>query len=90
MDKLNNNVVGLTLATTSVVVYIICAVLYWIIPSTLVSYANYLFHGINISLITGKDITFGSTIIGLILIFVSSYLIGMLFANLYNYFNKKY
>ncbi len=89
MDKLNSKVVGLTLGTTSVVIYVICAVLYWLTPSTLIGYANYLFHGINISLITNKSITFGNTIIGLILIFVSSYLIGVLFVALYNYFNKK-
>ena len=90
MDRLNGKVVGMTLAITSVAVYIICAVLYWIIPETLVGYANYLFHGIDISLITNKTMTFGSTIIGLVLIFISSYLIGVLFAALYNYFSKKY
>ena len=90
MDKLNNKVIGLALATTSVVLYVICALLYWIIPETLVNYANYLFHGIDITLITNKSMTLGSTVIGLILIFVSSYLIGTLFASLYNYFIKKY
>lgn len=90
MDKLDNKVVGLALATTSVILYIICAVLYWVIPETLVNYANYLFHGIDITLITNKSMTFGNTIIGLILIFISSYLIGALFASLYNYFVKKY
>ena len=90
MDKLNGKVVGFALGTTSIIIYIICAILYWIIPSTLISYANYLFHGIDLSLISNKTMTFGSTIIGLILIFASSYLIGLLFAALYNYFSKKY
>jgi len=90
MDKLNGKVVGFALGTTSIIIYIICAILYWIIPSTLISYANYLFHGIDLSLISNKTMAFGSIIIGLVLIFVSSYLIGLLFAALYNYFNKKY
>ena len=90
MDKINSRVVGITLAITSIVIYIMCAVLYWIIPETLTKYVNYLFHGIDISLITNKAMTLGNTIIGLVLIFISSYLVGVLFASLYNYFSKKY
>jgi len=88
MGKLDTKTVGLTLATTSVVVYAVCAILYWMLPETLIGYANYLFHGIDISLIADKTITLGNTFIGLVLIFISSYLIGALFAVLYNYFNK--
>ena len=88
MSKLNTKAVGLTLATTSVIVYVICAILYWILPETLIGYANYLFHGIDISLIADKTMTLGNTIVGLVLIFISSYLIGLLFAALYNYFSK--
>ena len=88
MGKLNTNKVGLTLAITLVIVYIVCATLYWILPETLIGYANYLFHGIDISLIADKTMTLGNTIVGLILIFISSYLIGMLFAGLYNHLNK--
>ena len=88
MGKLNTNKVGLTLAITSVIVYVICAILYWILPETLIGYANYLFHGIDISLIADKTMTLGNTILGLVLIFISSYLIGLLFTVLYNYLNK--
>lgn len=90
MDKLNNKIVGLALATTSAILYLICAVFYWLFPKGIMNYANYMFHGIDLSSIASKTMTLGNTIIGLILIFVSSYLVGILFASLYNYFIKKY
>lgn len=90
MEELNKKAVGLTLGITSAIVYLICAVWYVIAPKSLISYGNYLFHGIDLSSIASKTITFSSAIIGLILIFISGYLIGILFAGLFNYFNKKY
>ncbi len=89
MENLNKKVVGLTLGTTSTIVYVICSIWYNIAPKSLIGYGNYLFHGIDLDSITSKTVTFSSIIIGLVLIFISGYLIGTLFAMLYNYFNKK-
>jgi len=89
MDKLNNKVVGLTLGTLSAVLYAICAIFYWITPKATLAYFNYLFHGVELIGIT-KQITFTDSIVGLVLIFVSAYVIGILSASLYNYFNRKY
>ena len=90
MDELNKKVVGLTLGFTSAIVYVICAVWYAIAPKSLIGYGNYLFHGIDLTSIATKTVTFSSAIIGLVVIFVSGYLIGTLFAALFNYFSEKY
>ena len=90
MDELNKKVVGLSLGITSTIIYLICAIWYTIAPKSLIGYGNYLFHGIDLSSITSKTITFSSVVIGLILIFISGYLIGILFVMLYNYFIKKH
>mgnify|MGYP001603824989 FL=1 len=89
MDKLNNKIVGFALATTSAILYLICAVFIWLFPKGTMNYANYMLHNIDLGSIASKTMTLGNTIIGLILIFVSGYLVGILFASLYNYFNKK-
>ena len=89
MDKLNNKVVGLTLGTLSAVLYAICAIFYWITPKATLAYFNYLFHGVELTEIA-RQITFTDSVVGLVLIFVSTYVIGILFASLYNYFNRKY
>ncbi|MEK6834744.1 MAG: DUF5676 family membrane protein [Nanoarchaeota archaeon] len=89
MDKLDSNVVGLTLASLSAILYAICVVFYWIAPKTTLIYFNYLFHGVELSNIA-KQIVFTDALIGLVLMSASAYLVGILFANLYNYFNKKY
>jgi len=90
MNGLNKKVVGLSLATASAIVYMICVLAYWIAPNTLIVYGNYLFHSVDLGSIAVKSVTFIDALIGLVLIFVSGYLIGLLFAGLYNYFIKKY
>ena len=90
MEKLNKKVVGLSLAIVNAIVYTICVLTYWTAPNTLIAYGNYLFHSVDFGSIAVKSITFIDALIGLVLIFISSYLIGLLFATLYNYFNKKY
>lgn len=89
MDKLNSKVVGLTLAGLSAILYAICVVFYWIAPKATLTYFNYLFHGVELSNVA-KQVVFTDALIGLVLMSVSAYLVGALFANLYNYFNKKY
>ena len=89
MDKLNSKVVGLALAGLSGVLYAICLVFYWISPKATLAYFNYLFHGVELSN-AAKQVAFIDALIGLVLMFASAYIIGILFANIYNYFNKKY
>ena len=88
MGRFNVNVTGLTLAITSAIIYLVCAIAYWFWPNLVINYGNYLFHGIDITAITSKTITFGNALVGLVIIFVSAYLIGILFAKLYNSLTK--
>jgi len=89
LEKLNTKVTGLALATTSGILYIICAIWFWLSAKTALLYFDSLFHGIEVSAIAEQSLTFGSTILGLVLIVISAYAIGVLFAMLYNYFSKK-
>ena len=60
MDNLNTKATGLALGITSAIIYIICAATYWIWPNLVINYSNYLFHGVDITAITNKAITFGN------------------------------
>ena len=87
--KLNTKVTGLALATTSGILYIICAIWFWLSAKTALLYFDSLFHGIEVSAIAEQSLTFSGVIIGLMLIVISAYVIGALFAMLYNYFSTK-
>ena len=89
MDKLSAKVVGLTLGGLSAILYLICIAFYWIAPKATLTYFNYLFHGVDLTEVA-KQVVFRDALIGLVLMFVSAYLVGTLFTNLYNYFNEKY
>nr|MBI4156608.1 hypothetical protein [Candidatus Woesearchaeota archaeon] len=84
MDKLNVNATGLALSITSGIVYIICAIISWISPRTLIGFANYLEHSIDLTSVAIKSLNLGNVIIGLIIILIISYLVGVIFALLYN------
>lgn len=90
MENLNRKVFGFSLAATSAIIYLICVIAYLTAPNALIRYGNYVFHSIDLGSIAMKSISFLDSLIGLILVIASSYIIGMLFASLYNYFNKKY
>lgn len=90
MEELNKKVVGLSLATVSAIVYMVCVLAYWIAPNALIRYGNYLFHSVDLGSIAVNSVTFIDALIGLVLIFISGYLVGILFAVLFNYFNKRY
>jgi len=88
MDKLNVNATGLALSITSGAVYIVCAIVSWISPRTLIGFANYLEHSIDLTSVAIKSLNLGNVIIGLIIILIIAYLIGIVFALLYNKFTK--
>jgi len=90
MEELDKKTVGYTLSAVSTIVYMICVAVYWIFPNLLISYGNYIFHSADLGTLTANTVTFMDALIGLVLIFISSYLVGILFATLFNYFNKKY
>lgn len=90
MSKLNTNQVGLSLAIVFAIIYILCAILVAILPlQTIITYSNYVMHGIDITTIAAKTISPVGLIIGIIEIFVLGYIAGALFAFFYNWLGKK-
>lgn len=86
MEKLNANFVALSLGITISIVYIVCLIFVAIFPlQTIITFGNYFVHGIDISSIATKNITISSSIIGLVLVFLSSAVSGYIFAFVYNW-----
>ena len=83
-EKLNEKKVAFGLASTSGIIYIVCAMLVAIFPAGTVKVFGALFHGIDISKITRESVPFTSTIIGLIEIVALSLVAGYIFAKIYN------
>ena len=90
MEKLNQNAIALSFGIVVALIYLICIIFVAIFPlQTVVTVGNYFVHGIDISSIATKNITFGKSIIGLILVFVSSAFAGYTFTFIYNLFSDK-
>ena len=90
MEKLNQNAVALAFGITVALVYVVCLIFVAIFPlQTVITIGNYFVHGIDISSIATKNITFGRSITGLIGVSLSSTVIGYVFAYLYNWIGEK-
>jgi hypothetical protein len=86
MYKLNQNAVAFAVGITTALVYLVCLVLVAVFPlETIVKVGNYFVHGIDISSIATKSITIGKSIIGLIVVSISSAATGYVFALMYNW-----
>ena len=83
-DKLNAKRVGYSLAAVSGIVYLACAILVAIAPSWTVGFFGALFHGIDITQIARTPVPLGSTVLGLVEIVVLGYVVGWLYAKIYN------
>lgn len=84
-EKLSVKRVGYSLAAVFGIVYAVCAVLVAISPDGTVKAFRYLFHGIDISKIAAMP-TITGTIIGFVEIIVLGFIVGWLFAKIYNSF----
>lgn len=91
MGNLNPRVIALSLGSVSGIVYIACVLLFAIAPRAGIALANTMVHGLDLTLIMRPSMApFGAIIVGLAEIAVLGYLVGWLFAAVYNYFlNKK-
>lgn len=81
-------VTGNAIAVTTTVIYVICRVAVALFPDLSMAIAQSWFHGIEISKISGWNLSTGSFILGLITITAGAWLVGYLFAYVYNYFLK--
>lgn len=73
-------------AVTIAIIYVLCTLFVVLIPDLSMSITKSWFHGIDISLISSWNLSFGSFVLGLVSATVSAWLVGFLFASTYNYF----
>ena len=85
-DKLSPKRVANTLGIVAAGVSLLCAIFVLIALGTALSLFSNIFHGIDITQIAKSSVSFGSIIIGLIEAFVFGFLVGWLFAVVYNKF----
>lgn len=79
------NAAGLTTA----IVFVACRILVGLFPDLFFSIAQSWFHGIALNKLDPLTLTSSTFLLGLVSSAVTAWLIGYLFANLYNYFAKK-
>ena len=82
-DKLNPKKVALSLEIVASIISLVCAVLIWIFPAGTVNLFGSIFHGLDLSKIATTP-TLGSTIIGVVEVFILGWVAGWLFAVVYN------
>ncbi|MEK6926234.1 MAG: DUF5676 family membrane protein [Nanoarchaeota archaeon] len=86
VDKLNTRRVANSLGVVFAGVSLLCAIFVLVLSGTAMSFFNNIFHGIDITQIAKTSVSFGSIIIGLVEAFVLGWIIGWLFAVVYNKF----
>ena len=88
--KIHSKNFGLAIGCTFSIFYIGCVVLMALLgESQTVFFFNALFHGIDISSIIRMDVSFLEVLLGIAEMFVLGWLMGVVIANLYNFFLKK-
>ncbi|MEK6915483.1 MAG: DUF5676 family membrane protein [Nanoarchaeota archaeon] len=85
-DKLSPKRTANALAVTAGIVSLVCYILILITPSGTVSLFGAIFHGIDLSQIAVEPASVGSGILGVIEVIILGWIIGWLFAKIYNKF----
>ncbi|MBI2498810.1 hypothetical protein HYV88_01050 [Candidatus Woesearchaeota archaeon] len=86
--KKDVNASGIALGLTFLIVSVVCLLLVLIAPGFALSLFGSFMHGIDITKIAITPGFDGRTILGFIVVFISGYLIGAVFASIYNKFVK--
>ena len=76
-------------ALTIAVVYVACRLLVGLFPEAMMTVAKSWFHGIDISLISAWNLSFGSFVIGIVSATITAWLVGYLYGASFEYFRKK-
>lgn len=87
--KHNPNVTANALAATMAIVFVACRLLVGMLPGFMFSMAQSWFHGVALTRMNSWSVSTPTFLFGLVSATVSAWLVGFLFANLYNYFLKK-
>lgn len=75
-------------AVTVAIIYVVCRVAVALFPDIVMTIAQSWFHGLEISKVSGWNLSLGSFILGLVTSTAGAWLAGYLFATVYNYFVK--
>lgn len=76
-------------AVATLVVYVICAAAFALLPDLAMAITQSWFHGLDLSILGRAEVTTTTLITGLVTATSGSWLVGYLFAYLYNLFLKK-
>ncbi len=83
-DKLKAGKVGLSLGLVFAITSLVCAILVYFMPAGMISLANNIFHGLDVSQIARSSFSWGGVIFGIVEIFIIGFIGGWLFALIYN------
>lgn len=86
MAKLDVKGVTYASAIVTAIIYVVCAVAFWLAPRGATNFFNYLFHGIDLASVGTKALTLGSAAIGFVIAVVGAAVIAAIFAAVYNRF----
>lgn len=84
--KINANATGFALAITLTLINIFCLLLLLIAPNFFLNLFGSFMHGLDLSKIAVTPSIGADTFIGIIVTFVGGYIIGVVFATIYNKF----
>lgn len=83
-EKLKPKTTGYALASVSGIVSLVCLLLIVIAKDFTINLFSAIFHGIDLSQITADNITIGSVILGFVEVVIAGFILGWLFAKVYN------
>ena len=83
-EKLNVKRTANALAVTAGIISLVCYILILIAPVGTVSFFGAIFHGIDMSKIAVESVSVGNGLLGVIEAIILGWIIGWLFAKIYN------
>lgn len=89
MKKSNALIIANTTAVTTAIVFLVCRIGVGLFPDLSFTLAQSWFHGIELTKLGSWSLTMESFVLGLVSTTIGAWLVGYLFANLYNFFLKK-
>jgi len=88
-NELNIKTTAFAVATTSALIYGACVVLLRLFGLTAISFFAKMFHGIDITKMAVINVSWGDALVGFMEIVVAAFLVGAVFAKIYNVFAKR-
>lgn len=86
MEKLKPTTTGYALASVAGIVSLVCLLLIIVAKNFTINLFGAIFHGIDLSQIAADNITINSVILGFVEVVVIGFILGWLFAKIYNKF----